>query len=197
MREALDTGELVLGERPALLVIDASLGFTDPDSPLGGDFSPEIEVITRLLGLARERDWPIVFTSVWYESDEEAAVFRRKIPALNSLTKGSRLAEIDPRLDVTDRDRVLRKLHASAFHDTGLDASLREGGVDSLLICGFTTSGCVRATAVDALQYGYPSLVVADAVSDRDLKAHQANLYDLQAKYVSVLEAGELTKQLS
>lgn len=192
MREALETNDLVLGARPALIVVDASLGFTDPSSPLGADFSAPIELITRLLQLARERDWPVVFTTVWYESDEEAAVFRRKLPALNALERDSRLAEIDPRLRVDKNDRVLRKLHASAFHGTDLDGILRGNGVDSLVICGFTTSGCIRATAVDALQFGYPSVVVEDAVADRDAAAHQANLYDLQAKYCSVLPLDRL-----
>lgn len=192
MRKALDIGELVLGSQPALIVVDASLGFTDPDSPLGADFSPQIGAIAQLTELARQRGWPVIFTTVWYEHEDEAAVFRRKIPALNALAKGSRLAGIDPRLTVSSGDCVLRKLHASAFHGTELDASLRARNVDSLVICGFTTSGCVRATAVDALQYGYPAVVVEDAVADRDAQAHRANLYDLQAKYCAVLPLDQL-----
>jgi len=123
------------------------------------------------------------FAMHWYESASEARVFREKLPALNVLTRGSEMVSIDSRLPVTVDDRVFRKTHASCFFGTELDLWLRQAGVDSLVITGFTTSGCVRATAVDALQYNYRAVVIEDAVGDRDTPAHHANLYDIGAKY--------------
>jgi len=182
----LEHQPLALGDQPALLVVDASVGFTDPDSPLGADFSTEIAVIQQLLELADRLGWSRWFSTVAYDNAQQAATFRRKVPVLNELQQGSRWVEIDSRLAITPADRVFSKHHASCFFGVELDHQLRSSGVDSLVIAGFTTSGCVRATAVDALQHDYPTVVVADAVGDRDQAAHTANLYDLSAKYTEV-----------
>ncbi len=189
---ALDNITLGLGERPALLVVDASCAFTDPESPLGSDFTKEIEAVQAIMEIASRLKWPRFFSTVWYESDREASVFREKLPALNVLTPGSPGASVDSRLRVSIEDRVFRKTHASCFFNTELDSWLHHAGVDSLVITGFTTSGCVRATAVDALQYNYRAVVIADAVGDRDPAAHRANLYDIGAKYGDVCTLREL-----
>ena len=189
---ALDNVTLGLGERPALLVVDASCAFTDPESPLGSDFTKEIEAVKAIMEIAARRKWQRFFSTVWYESDREASVFREKLPALNVLTPGSPGASVDSRLRVSIEDRVFRKTHASCFFNTELDSWLHHAGVDSLVITGFTTSGCVRATAVDALQYNYRAVVIADAVGDRDPAAHRANLYDIGAKYGDVCTLREL-----
>ena len=189
---ALQKTTLGLGERPALLVVDASRAFTDPQSPLGGDFAKEIATIRQLMGLAEERNWPRYFSTVWFESDDEARVFREKLPALNALVAGSDEVSIDVRLRVSEDDYVFRKTHASCFFGTQLDTWLRSRNVDSLVVAGFTTSGCVRATAVDSLQHGYRTIVIEDAVGDRDPAAHLANLYDIDAKYGDVCLLSEL-----
>ena len=189
---ALQKTTLGLGERPALLVVDASRAFTDPQSPLGGDFAKEIATIRQLMGLAEERNWPRYFSTVWFESDDEARVFREKLPALNALIAGSDEVSIDVRLRVSEDDYVFRKTHASCFFGTQLDTWLRSRNVDSLVVAGFTTSGCVRATAVDSLQHGYRTIVIEDAVGDRDPAAHLANLYDIDAKYGDVCLLSEL-----
>ena len=139
------------GKRPALLVIDASRGFTDPTSPVGTDGSAAIEQITRLLAAFRARRWPIFFTTNAYEHPAEASVFRQKLPVLNELVAGGYWAEIDPRIAPAMGEPVLRKTVPSAFFELPLAEQLRELGVDSVAVCGFSTSGCVRATAVDAL----------------------------------------------
>jgi nicotinamidase-related amidase len=184
---ALDSRATGIGQRPALLVVDASLGFTDPQSPLGADFGAEIERLNDLLDHAHDNGWPVFLSTVAYRDAGQARVFRARLPDLDLLAAGSRWVAIDDRLRLAPADRVFEKTHASAFHGTGLDAWLRESGIDTLLIGGFTTSGCVRASAVDALQYDYRTVVVEDAVGDRDAAAHAANLKDLGLKYADVL----------
>lgn len=181
-----------LGSSPALLVVDASLGFTDPSSPLGGDFSAQIDRINAVLELAHKCSWPVYLSTVVYHTADDARVFRAKLPDLNQLSAGSRWVTIDERLRVGPGDRVFEKTHASCFHGTELDRWLGEAGIDTVIVTGFTTSGCVRASAVDALQYDYRTLVVADAVGDRDAAAHQANLRDLGLKYADVVNSDDL-----
>ncbi len=189
---ALTSETTGLGSSPALLVVDASLGFTDPSSPLGGDFSVELDRINALLELAHLRRWPVYLSTVVYHSADEARVFRAKLPDLNQLTAGSPWVAIDERLRLGADDRIFEKTHASCFHRTDLNLWLYDDGIDTVLVTGFTTSGCVRASAVDALQYDYRTVVVADAVGDRDAAAHAANLRDLGLKYADVVNSDRL-----
>ena len=177
------------GRRPALVVIDMTKGFTDPESPLACDLEGPISEIQKLLGAARRAEIPIAFTTVAYrESDKlTAAAFIDKVPALLALEAGTRWAEIDPRIAPEKTEPVLNKLFASGFFGTGLSSLLTAAGVDTLIIAGASTSGCVRATAVDALQYGFRPVVPREAVGDRNPDAHEANLYDVDAKYGDVV----------
>jgi nicotinamidase-related amidase len=186
------------GRRPALAVIDMTLGFTDPESPLACDLEGPVENIRRLLEAARGAEIPIVFTTIAYrESDKlTAAAFIDKVPALLTLRVGTRWAEIDPRIAPRETEPILNKLFASGFFGTGLSSLLTAAGVDTLVITGASTSGCVRATAVDALQYGFRPLVPREAVGDRNLDAHEANLYDVDAKYGDVVPVGQVVKYL-
>lgn len=176
-----------LGKRPALLVIDATRGFSDPSSPCGCDGDAAIAHIVQLLAAFRRRELPIFFTSNAYAHPAESSVFREKLPVLNELVAGGRWAEIDPRLDVQPNERVLRKTIPSAFFDSPLRAQLQALGADSAVLCGFSTSGCVRASAVDALQCNLRVTVAADACGDRDAVAHDYNLRDLALKTGDVL----------
>jgi len=179
------------GRRPALVIVDMTLGFTDPESPLACDLEGPVSEIQKLLEAAREAGIPIVFTTVAYrESDKlTAAAFIDKVPALLTLQAGTRWAEIDPRIAPIKTEPVLNKLFASGFFGTGLSSLLTAAGVDTLIITGASTSGCVRATAVDALQYGFRPVVPREAVGDRNPDAHAANLYDVDAKYGDVVSA--------
>jgi len=181
------------GRRPALVVIDMTLGFTDPESPLACDLEGPISEIQKVLRAARRAEIPIVFTTVAYrESDKlTAAAFIDKVPALLTLQAGTRWAEIDPRIAPEETEPVLNKLFASGFFGTGLSSLLTAAGVDTLIITGASTSGCVRATAVDALQYGCRPVVASEAVGDRNPDAHKANLYDIDAKYGAVVRVRE------
>ena len=118
------------------------------------------------------------------------------MPALLALEAGSRWAEIDPRIAPLESEPVLNKLFASAFYGTGLPSLLAAAGVDTLIVTGASTSGCVRATAVDTLQYGYRPVVPREAVGDRNPQAHEASLYDIDAKYGDVVSVGEIMKYL-
>ncbi len=187
------------GRRPALAIIDMTLGFTDPESPLSCDLEEPVANIARLLEVARHAEIPVVFTTVAYrESDKlTAAAFIDKVPALLTLEAGTRWAEIDPRIAPRETEPVLNKLFASGFFGTGLPSLLTAAGVDTLIITGASTSGCVRATAVDALQYGFRPVIPREAVGDRNPDAHEANLYDVDAKYGDVVSVEEVIEHLS
>ena len=186
------------GRRPALVVVDMTLGFTDPESPLACDLDGPISEIKKLLEAARRSEIPIVFTTVAYrESDKlTAAAFIDKVPALLTLEAGTRWAEIDPRIAPRETEPILNKLFASGFFGTPLGALLTAAGVDTLIITGASTSGCVRATAVDALQYGFRPVVPREAVGDRNPDAHEANLYDIDAKYGDVVPVRDVLAYL-
>ncbi len=177
------------GRRPALAVIDMTLGFTDPESPLACNLEAPIQQIGRLLEAARKAEIPIVFTTIAFrESDKlTAAAFLEKVPALLVLEAGSRWADIDPRLAPRETEPVFNKLFASGFFGTGMGSAFTAAGVDTLIVTGASTSGCVRATVVDAVQYGFRPVVPREAVGDRNPDAHEANLYDIDAKYGDVI----------
>jgi maleamate amidohydrolase len=186
------------GRRPALIVVDMTLGFTDLESPLACELDGPVEAVRKLLDAARRAQIPVIFTTVAYrESDKlTAAAFIDKVPALLTLEAGSRWAEIDPRIAPREEEPVLNKLFASGFFGTGLSSALTAAGVDTLIVTGASTSGCVRATAVDALQYGFRPVVPREAVGDRNPDAHEANLYDLDAKYGDVISLEETLEYL-
>ncbi len=182
----LERNDIGLGRKPALLVVDMIRGFTDPACPLGCDCPEVVAANVRLLREFHSCGLPVYFTTVVYRHPDQARVFRQRIPALNLLTMDSIWIELDERLTVHGDDELIEKQWASAFHRTDLDQRLRQRGVDSLVVTGLTTSGCVRATAVDGLQYDYPVVVPREAVGDRNPQAHEANLFDLHAKYADV-----------
>ena len=186
-RKALAREAQGLGQSPALLIVDVIKGFTDPDCPLGSEAASVVEANRQLMDVFHAQSLPVYLTMVVYDSDDQASVFRARVPALNVLKRGSHWCEIDPRLPLAASDTIIEKTHASAFHETDLVEQLRSVGIDSLVVTGLTTSGCVRASAVDGLQYNFKVVIPEEATGDRDDKAHHANLYDLNAKYVDVL----------
>jgi nicotinamidase-related amidase len=179
-------------------VIDVNRGFTDPASPLVCDLEDVVASIVRLLGEARRAALPVVYTTVSYDEGDKvaAAAFIDKIPALLTLEAGSRWVEIDPRIAPGPGEPVLNKLFASAFFGTPLSSLLAASGCDSVIVTGASTSGCVRATVVDALQHGYRPLVPREAVGDRNPDAHEANLYDIDTKYGDVVSCDEVVAHL-
>ena len=186
-------GRAGFGDRPALLVVDMNVAFTDPRSPLACDLDDVLGAIARLLDEARRAEIPVVYTTVAYDEagKQAAAAFIDKVPALLTLEAGTGWVEIDPRIAPRPGEPVLTKLFASAFHGTILGTLLVAAGCDSVVVTGASTSGCVRATVVDALQHGYRPLVPREAVGDRNPRAHEASLYDVDAKYGDVVSLDE------
>ena len=182
---------LGLGRKPALIVVDMINGFTDPASPLGSECDAVKEAIAQLLNCFREKELPIYFTCVEYSDPSQANVFREKLPALNILEYGSEWVELDGAMERRAEEPIIKKQWASTFFATDLAERLRVQGVDSLVVTGLTTSGCVRATAVDGLQYNFRVVVPREACGDRNSAAHEANLYDLNTKYVDVVSLDE------
>jgi maleamate amidohydrolase len=181
------------GERPALIVIDMLNGFTDAAMPLGSNLDREIEAQKPLLKIAHERDIPVIFSTVMYhEADiRDAGIWGLKQKGALTLTAGSEAVKIDPRLDMRPSDSLLVKRYASCFFGTDLVPRLTSRRIDTLIIVGCTTSGCVRATAVDAVQNGFRPMVVREAVGDRSAAAHEQSLFDLNAKYADVVSLDE------
>jgi maleamate amidohydrolase len=186
-------GESVtMGSRPAVLVVDFSCGFTDPECTLGADMTDQVEATKRLLDAARAKGLPIVFTTIGYEAGlKDGGLWLQKVPSLGELQVGGRWVEIDPRLEPREDEKIVLKKGASGFFGTNLASILISQGIDSVILCGATTSGCVRATAVDLLQYGYPTIVPRECVADRAQAPHDANLFDINAKYADVVSVEE------
>ena len=188
----LHQNQLGLARSPALVVVDMINGFTDPACPLGTHCPEVVAANIELLSAFRSRRLPIFFTSVVYHNEQQASVFRAKVPALNLLEPGSHWVAIDARMARQASEPLIEKQWASAFFGTDLDRQLRALTVGSLVVTGLTTSGCVRASAVDGLQNNYQIVIAREAVGDRNPQAHQANLFDLNAKYADVLGAEEI-----
>ena len=180
------------GERPALLAVDFITGFTDLRSPLAGDLDGQLAATNALLEPARAAGIPIIFSTVAYDAElQEAGVWIRKIPSNKWLVEGSEWVEVDARLGQLPNETTLVKKYASCFFGTDLAARLVSRRVDTLIITGCTTSGCVRATAVDACSYGFRAIVVEEAVGDRAELPHAASLFDIDAKYGDVVGLDE------
>ena len=193
-------GSLPWGRRPALLLVDGARGYFEDGSPLRAPVERCREVAADLAAEARRRDVPLVFTRVEYPLDknaEPARLFRRKIAGLTCWEVGNPLGDFTPELVPKDGDLIVTKQFPSAFFGTDLAQQLHGRGVDTVLVAGLTTSGCVRATALDALCHGFAPLVVSDACGDRDPKVHEANLFDLQAKYADVITAAQARDYLA
>ena len=180
------------GERLAVLVVDFSCGFTDPACRLGSELTAEVEATKTLLDAARAKGLPVIFTTIGFEPNgKDGGLWLKKVPALGDLELGGRWVDIDPRLERREDETVIVKKGASAFHGTNLVAILVSQDVDSVILCGATTSGCIRATAIDLIQYGYPTLVPRECVGDRAQAPHDANMFDIQAKYADVVSLDE------
>ncbi len=191
-----DLGESVgLGEQPALVVIDLINAFTDPESRLGSAVGGVLDQTERLLAAFRDHDLPRYFTTIAFEeSYGDAGMFVEKVPALRDLELNTERVAVDEQVAPVGDERVVLKKYASAFFGTDLQAELTTHRVDTLVIAGVTTSGCVRATAVDSLQHGYRTIVPADAVGDRAEGPHRANLFDIDAKYGDVVETDDIVR---
>jgi maleamate amidohydrolase len=175
------------GAKPALLIVDFQRGFTDPTCPVGGELSREIAATRTLLDSARRAKLPIAFTAVgFHESRLDGATWLRKMPGLQVLAEKSALCEIDERLKPLETEPVWIKRASSAFFGTPILPFLNAARADTIILVGCVTSGCIRATAVDAVSYGFRTIVPIECVGDRAEGPHRWNLFDIDAKYADV-----------
>ena len=189
----LESHSTGIGDYPALVVVDMCRAFIDSSSPLGFECNELIQANINLVNKFRLNKLPVIFTTTIYRNPSEASVFRSKIPALNILEPESDAVTFIDDLAPSKDEMLIEKKFASAFFQTKLIDSLHKMKADSIVICGVTTSGCVRATAVDSLQNNFPTTIAEDCVGDRDLDAHKANLYDLQSKYADVIHSNSIS----
>ncbi|MFE7276024.1 isochorismatase family protein [Streptomyces sp. NPDC057623] len=176
-------GHLAPGASPALLLVDPARAYVEPDCPLYAGVEPAVEAMRALLATARRARIPVVVTCVRFRSDgRDGGVFFRKVPTLRVFAEGSPYGDFIEGLAPAPDELTVTKQYPSAFFGTALAASLTAHRVDTLLIGGLTTSGCVRATALDAMQHGFVPVVVEEAVGDRDPGVHAANLFDIRHK---------------
>ena len=181
------------GDKPAILVVDYSYGFTDTQYPTAADMSAEIAATRRLTDFARQAGMPVIYTTIAYTPLEAKSLpWLKKATGMAALKVGTRLVEIDEACGMTDADALIVKHGASAFFGTNLAAILTGAGVDTLIVTGATTSGCVRASVVDAVQSGFNTLVPADCCADRAKAPHDANLYDMGQKYADVTDSEDI-----
>lgn len=185
------------GRKPALLVVDFTVGFNDPALFGGGNIDPAVKRTVRLVGFFRERKLPVAYTRVVYADDgSDGGIFATKQPRLLILTESHPAGQIVPELAPRPGELVVRKNQASAFFGTHLAPWLVQQGADTVVIAGCTTSGCVRASVVDAISYNFRPIVARDCVGDRALAPHEASLFDMQQKYADVLERDEIIAAL-
>ncbi|MDG2261516.1 MAG: isochorismatase family protein [Actinomycetota bacterium] len=192
------SGRLGFGQRPALVVIDFCRAYLDPKSPLYADVEDARASSERILDAARSAGIPIAHTRVEFQPDgADGGVFFRKVDALRCFVRGNPLGEYGEGLTPIDGETIVTKQYASGFFGTSLASMLTSRGIDTLIHTGVSTSGCVRATAVDACQYGFIPIVVREAVGDRDDAIHESNLFDLDAKYADVVGEADVISYLA
>ena len=198
--EGVWDGRLGFGKKSAIIVIDLLQGYTTEGSAL---YAPGVvdcvKEMPDFLDLAREKGVPIIHTRVLYTTPnyEDGGIWIKKAPVLRDLVAGNPYAEFCPEVVPKPGEPIIIKQYASAFFGTSLIATLNGLGVDTLIITGCTTSGCIRATAVDAVQHGIRPICVRECIGDRHEGPHEANLFDINAKYGDVISKQEAVEYLN
>ena len=191
-------GRIGFGKKPAVLVVDFINAYTTDGSLLyAPDVVTAVNETVDLLALAREKNVPVLYTKVLYNKNfRDGGIFIQKVPVLKTMVEGEPLAEIVPQLPPVESDIIIVKQYASAFFGTSLAATMTSMGVDTLILTGCSTSGCIRASAVDGMQYGFRVIVPRECVADRHAGPHEANLFDINSKYGDVVSKGEVMEYL-
>ena len=190
-------GALAIGQRPALLVVDFQRGFTEPSlSPLASDCSQAIAATNQLIRAIRPHG-PVIFTVCSYSTSlQDSGLWHKKCPTLATLARGTAACELDPSIASESQDLVSEKTQASAFFGTPVAGILTSMSIDTLYVAGCTTSGCIRASVVDAMQHGFPPFVVEEACTDRSKCQHDSNIIDMRDKYAEVVDLATALRQL-
>jgi maleamate amidohydrolase len=195
-RGAFD-GSLGFGKAPALILVDFVAAYFVESSPLYAGVEDELASALRIRDAARAAGIPVIYTNVVYQKGgADGGVFYRKVPALEAFEAGNPLGRWAENLEPADGELVISKQYPSAFFGTSLAETLNKRSIDTLIITGVTTSGCVRATCVDAMSYGFIPIVVADACGDRHAAPQEANLFDMNAKYADVVDEHTVIENL-
>jgi nicotinamidase-related amidase len=185
------------GTRPGIVVVDFSYGFTDLQYPTASDAAAQMEKTKRICDVARAKGYPVIFTTISYHPGEiDKLPWLKKATGMRALVEGTRLVEIDAATGIQPEDAIVVKKGASSFFGSTLNALLTGAGVDTVVVTGATTSGCVRGTVVDAVQSGYNVLVPHDCCADRAKAPHDANLYDMDQKYADVTDSDDILNWL-
>jgi maleamate amidohydrolase len=186
------------GNRAALVVIDYINAFTDAAMPLGSNLDAELAQTNLLIDEAHAQGLTVIYSTVAYDEDgyKDAGIWALKQSGLSTLKAGTPAVELDSRLHRQPADIVITKKYASCFYGTDMVARLNARQIDTLILTGCTTSGCVRSTAVDALQNGFRPIIARDAVGDRSAAAHTQSLFDLDQKYGDVMSVEEILAEL-
>ena len=196
-RGAFD-GSLGFGSSPALILVDFVEAYFAKESALYAAVEAELASALRIRDAARTAGIPVIYTNVVYQQGgADGGVFYRKVPALEAFVAGNPLGRWPVGLEPADGELVISKQYPSAFFGTSLAETLKAKGIDTLIITGVTTSGCIRATCVDAMSYGFIPIVVADACGDRHAAPHEANLFDMNAKYADVVDEHAVIEYLN
>jgi maleamate amidohydrolase len=190
---------LGIGEKSCFIVVDVIKGFTNPAMPMGSDMTSHIEVINKMLDVTRKKNIPVIFTTIIYEDGnlEDSGIWFEKMEGLKTLKAGTDAVDLDIRLKFQREDTILIKKYASSFFGTDLFSRLNAKGIDTVIVAGCTTSGCVRATVVDALQYGFRPVVIRDGAGDRSVNSHDQSLFDMEQKYADVLNSDEVIELIN
>jgi maleamate amidohydrolase len=185
------------GKLPALLIVDFVNGFVDPEILGGGNIAEAVAATVPLLEFFRAARRPVIFTRIVYADDgSDAGVWCQKVPRLKDLTETAHASQVVEALAPRQGELVVCKTQASAFFGTHLAGHLIARGVDSIVVTGCTTSGCIRASVIDAMSMNYRVTVAVDCVGDRAIGPHSANLFDMGQKYADLLTAAEITSAL-
>ena len=196
--KAVFNKRLGYGKNPAIILVDFVAAYFDENSPLYADVEKALLSAIRIRNKGREKNIPIIYTNVSYQKDgKNGGVFFEKLPVLSCFIEGAKTAGWPSKLDIDPNEIVITKQYPSAFFETCLSKKLNNLEIDTLIITGLTTSGCIRATCVDAISYGFRPIVVKDACGDRHEKPHIANLFDMNAKYADVVSEKEVFNFLS
>ncbi|MGR8948390.1 MAG: isochorismatase family protein [Gammaproteobacteria bacterium] len=186
-------GRLGFGQRPALLVVDMVQAYFEPTCPLYAEVESELAQTIDLIAAARTTKVPVIYTNVVYhESGINGGLFFKKAPVLECFREGNPMGAWPPGIAPNAEELVISKQYPSAFFGTSLASTLNAAGIDTVITCGVTTSGCIRATCLDTVSHGFIPIIVEDACGDRHEEPHKANIFDMDAKYADVVKASEV-----
>tara|TARA_Y100000590_G_C15738433_1_gene1019382 strand:- start:3991 stop:4629 length:639 start_codon:yes stop_codon:yes gene_type:complete len=190
--------QLGFGKNPALILIDFVQAYFDSSSPLYASVDEALDSALRILEKARESKLKIIYTNVVYDKDLfNGGMFVKKVPALEMMQEGGNMGKWPRGIDPQPSELVISKQYPSAFFGTTLSSTLAAAAIDTLIITGLTTSGCIRATCIDTISYGFRPIIVRDACGDRDDSPHEANLFDMNAKYADVVNENEVIEYIN